>query len=111
MERFYEPSNGEITLDDQNIQVFDPTWYRSQIGFVSQEPTLFACTIRDNITFGCQQNVEKERIIEAAKLAYAHEFIESFPNGYETIVGERGVKLSGGLKIVFTCFNFFILFF
>jgi len=98
LERFYDPLEGEITLDGTNIKELDPSWYRSQIGFVNQEPTLFACTIRENITFGCTSFISEGKIIEAAKKANAHDFITSFEKGYDTLVGERGVRLSGGQK-------------
>ena len=96
LEKFYQPQSGKIYLDGIDIKKLDSSWYRSQIGFVSQEPTLFACSIKENILFGCSSPVNEDKIIEAAKKANAHEFIADFPEGYNTIVGERGVKLSGG---------------
>ncbi|GLE05827.1 hypothetical protein PINS_up015008 [Pythium insidiosum] len=65
---------------------------------VSQEPPLFACSIRDNIAYGCQHEATMDEIVEAAKAANAHDFIMSFPDGYDTVVGERGQALSGGQK-------------
>lgn len=65
---------------------------------VPQEPPLFACSIRDNIAYGCQWEPTMEEVVAAAKLANAHDFIAAFPNGYDTVVGERGLALSGGQK-------------
>ena len=95
--RLYDPSQGTIFIDDINIKELDPQYLRSSIGVVSQEPTLFAMTIADNIRYGKPHATEKE-IIEAAKAANAHEFISKFPLGYQTSVGERGTQLSGGQK-------------
>jgi len=97
LERFYDPNSGEITLDGKNIKTLDPTWIHSHIGLVSQEPVLFACSIKENITFGVK-SASMEQIIEAATRANAHQFIADFPEGYEALVGERGVRLSGGQK-------------
>lgn len=97
IERYYDPNSGSITLDGENIKNLNPAWYRRQIGYVSQEPILFATSIRENIKFG-NENVTDEQIFAAAKLANAHEFITSFEEGYDTLVGERGVRLSGGQK-------------
>lgn len=98
--RLYDPDQGTITLDGQNIKLLNPTWLRSQIGTVTQEPVLFSSTIRDNIAYGAQNpsEVSQEDIEHAAKEANAHDFIMSFPDKYETLVGERGVMLSGGQK-------------
>lgn len=95
--RFYEVSSGEILLDGTNIKNLTLTSLRENIGVVAQDVYLFSGSIRENIAYG-KQNATNEEIIEAAKLAGAHEFIESLPNGYDTYVGERGVKLSGGQK-------------
>jgi ATP-binding cassette subfamily B (MDR/TAP) protein 8 len=77
--------------------MLDPSWLRKQIGFVSQEPILFATSILENIKYGNPDATQKE-IEEAAKLANADIFIKNFPDGYNTIVGERGIQLSGGEK-------------
>ena len=95
--RFYEVSDGEILLDGTNIKELTLTSLRENIGVVAQDVYLFSGSIRENIAYG-KQNASDEEIIEAAKLAGAHEFIQSLPNGYDTYVGERGVKLSGGQK-------------
>nr|AAL74251.2 ABC transporter AbcB4 [Dictyostelium discoideum] len=97
LERFYDISNGDITIDGYSIKQLNAKWLRSRIGIVSQEPSLFATTILENLRYG-NPNATEDEIIEAAKLANAHQFISNFPKGYETIVGERGVQLSGGQK-------------
>ncbi|KAF1313854.1 Exonuclease 1, partial [Globisporangium splendens] len=100
--RFYEldreGSSGKILLDGVDIATLNPTELRGIIGAVPQEPPLFACSIRDNIAYGCQGDATEEDVIRAAKTANAHDFIMSFPDGYNTIVGERGQALSGGQK-------------
>ena len=93
--RFYEPTAGRILIDGVDIQSFTLASIRAQIGIVSQDVVLFDDTIGKNIAFGRQQATQDE-IVSAARSAYAHDFIERLPQGYETIVGERGVKLSGG---------------
>eukprot|EP01100_Stratorugosa_tubuloviscum_P009330 TRINITY_DN3903_c0_g2_i1.p1 TRINITY_DN3903_c0_g2~~TRINITY_DN3903_c0_g2_i1.p1 ORF type:complete len:750 (-),score=277.57 TRINITY_DN3903_c0_g2_i1:66-2315(-) len=98
IERFYDPEKGNIKLDGNDIKDLDFDWYHRQIGFVSQEPILFACSIKENITFGCAGEIPMEQIELAAKEANAYDFIMSFPEGFNTVVGERGVRLSGGQK-------------
>ncbi|XP_022085601.1 ABC transporter B family member 1-like [Acanthaster planci] len=93
IERFYEPGAGSIKLDGVDLSELDPTWFRRKISMVSQEPSLFACSIKENIAYG--KNAMDEEIEQAAKMANAHDFISSFEEGYETLVGERGVRLSG----------------
>ncbi|KAK3084195.1 hypothetical protein FSP39_009850 [Pinctada imbricata] len=96
IERFYDPDSGTITLGDRPLTELDPQWFRQKVSMVSQEPTLFASSIKDNIAYGQDASIEK---IEAvSKEANAHEFISTFEEGYETLVGERGVRLSGGQK-------------
>ncbi len=95
--RFYEPESGEILLDGKNIKDITLRSLRSNIGVVAQDVYLFSGTIRDNLIYG-KADATEEEIVEAAKKAGAHEFISSLPNGYDTYVGERGVKLSGGQK-------------
>jgi ATP-binding cassette subfamily B protein len=95
--RFYDPSAGRILIDGFDIRHVTIQSLRKQIGIVSQETTLFAATIRENIAFGCE-GVTQEQIIQAAKAAQAHQFILQTENGYNTQVGERGVTLSGGQK-------------
>ena len=93
--RFYEPTAGRLLIDGVDIQSFTLASLRAQIGIVSQEVVLFDDTVLNNIAFG-RQGAEEADIVKAAKLAYAHDFIERLPQGYRTMVGERGVKLSGG---------------
>ena len=95
--RFYETSSGTITLDGINIKDIDLTNLRQSMGLVSQDVFLFHGTVKDNIAYG-NNAATKTQIIEAARIAEAHEFILKLPQGYETIVGERGQKLSGGQR-------------
>jgi ATP-binding cassette subfamily B protein len=95
--RFYDPTAGRITIDGQDIRSVTLNSLRGQIGMVLQETTLFAASIRENVTFG-RPEATLEEIEAAARLAQAHDFIVQTPNGYETEVGERGVTLSGGQK-------------
>ncbi|TKW16227.1 hypothetical protein SEVIR_5G286300v4 [Setaria viridis] len=98
LEQFYRPDSGTISLDGVEIKNLKINWLRNQMGLVSQEPVLFNDTIRANIAYGKQGEVTEEELIKVAKLADAHEFISSLPQGYQTTVGERGVQLSGGQK-------------
>ncbi|TAK10925.1 MAG: ABC transporter ATP-binding protein [Anaerolineae bacterium] len=95
--RFYDPSEGRITIGGNDLREVTLDSLRSQIGIVLQETTLFSGTIRDNIAFG-KPDATMEQVTAAAKAAAAHDFIESFPEGYNTLVGERGSTLSGGQK-------------
>ncbi|XP_050298459.1 ATP-dependent translocase ABCB1 [Anthonomus grandis grandis] len=97
VQRFYDPLEGEVLVEDRNIKDLDLNWYRQNIGVVSQEPVLFDTTIAENIRYG-NIDASNEDIIQAAKMANAHIFIKGLPNGYETLVGERGAQLSGGQK-------------
>jgi ATP-binding cassette, subfamily B, bacterial MsbA len=93
--RFYEPTTGRILIDGVDIQSYTLRSIRSQVGMVSQDVVLFDDSVRNNIAFG-REDATDEDIIQAARLAYAHDFIERLPQGYQTVVGEKGVKLSGG---------------
>lgn len=95
--RFYDPIIGDIMFDGKSFRSLVVKDIRSHIGFVFQEPFLFGTTIFENILFG-KLNSTPEMVINATKLAYIHDFILSLPDGYETFIGERGVKLSGGQK-------------
>lgn len=97
LERFYEPAEGEILLDGKDLRTLDPSWLRSHIGFINQEPVLFATSILENIRYG-KPDATLEEVREAARQANAEVFIEGFPDKYDTIVGERGAALSGGQK-------------
>ncbi|XP_065859877.1 ABC transporter B family member 11-like [Euphorbia lathyris] len=98
LQRFYDPDSGHITLDGIEIQKLQLKWLRQQMGLVSQEPVLFNDTIRANIGYGKEGNASEAEIIAASELANAHKFISSLNQGYDTVVGERGVQLSGGQK-------------
>ena len=91
---------GKITIDNFDIKNLNPTWLRSQIGTVTQEPILFSSTIRENIAYGAEnpESISQAAVENAAKEANAHDFIMRFPDKYDTLVGERGVMLSGGQK-------------
>jgi ATP-binding cassette, subfamily B, bacterial len=95
--RFYDVSNGSITIDGFDIRNMTKKSLRSQIGIVQQDVFLFTGTIRENIAYG-KRNATDEEIVKAAKSAHLEKFIESLPDGYETEIGERGLKLSGGQK-------------
>ncbi|ORX89406.1 multidrug resistance protein MDR [Basidiobolus meristosporus CBS 931.73] len=106
LERFYDPTQGRILLDGLPIDQYNIRWLRRQIGLVSQEPTLFKCTVAQNIAHGligtphesCNEEKKMELIIEACKISNAHNFIMDLPQQYDTQVGERGFLLSGGQK-------------
>jgi ATP-binding cassette subfamily B protein len=93
--RFVDVASGEILIDGQNIMNIRQSDLRRNISYVPQEPILFHRTIRENIAYA-KSNATEEEILESAKRAHAHEFILNLPNGYDTLVGERGIKLSGG---------------
>ncbi|XP_054768746.2 ATP-dependent translocase ABCB1-like [Lytechinus pictus] len=95
--RFYEKLGGQILIDGNKIEDLNLRWLREHIGVVSQEPILFNCSIETNISYG-RDGVTKDEIIQAAKMANAHDFISKLPKGYDTMVGERGAQLSGGQK-------------
>ena len=96
--RFYDYTNGSITLDGIELNQYPRHYLRSQIGIVEQEPFLFSRTIRENITYGVQHEVTEEEIEAAARASAVHDVILSFPDGYTTLIGEKGVTLSGGQK-------------
>jgi ATP-binding cassette subfamily B protein AbcA/BmrA len=98
IERFYSPQSGVIRLGDDPIEQFSLASWRRQIGYVSQDSPLMAGTIRENICYGMEKAVSDEALERAAEMAYADEFIKALPNGYDTEVGERGIKLSGGQR-------------
>lgn len=95
--RFYDVSGGRVTIDGVDIRDIQMRSLRSQIGVSLQEAILFSGTIRDNIRYG-RPDASDEEVVEAARVAQAHEFITGFPQGYDTVVGQRGVNLSGGQK-------------
>ncbi|MGD8821397.1 MAG: ABC transporter ATP-binding protein, partial [Anaerolineae bacterium] len=95
--RFYDPIHGQITIDGHDLRHVELASLRSQVAVVLQDTFLFNSTVRDNLLYG-KPNASDEELVTAAQAAYAHEFIESLPDGYETDIGERGVRLSGGQK-------------
>jgi ABC transporter fused permease/ATP-binding protein len=95
--RLYDARDGIISLDGTDIKKLEPNWLRRQIGLVSQEPILISASIRDNILYG-NQTASEEDVLRAAREANADLFIRGFPEGYNTMVGERGIQLSGGQK-------------
>ncbi|KAJ6838973.1 ABC transporter B family member 19-like [Iris pallida] len=97
IERFYDPNQGQVLLDNVDIRTLQLSWLREQIGLVNQEPALFATTILENILYG-KPDATITEVEAASSAANAHSFIALLPNGYNTQVGERGVQLSGGQK-------------
>lgn len=100
VERYYQPTSGEIKIGDASINALSLYAWRNQIGYVSQESAMMAGTIRDNLTYGLEQpdKVSDDQLWKVAEMAYADKFIQTFPKGLNTEVGERGVKLSGGQR-------------
>ncbi|WP_063567719.1 ABC transporter ATP-binding protein [Paenibacillus sp. O199] len=98
LEQFYMPDAGHISYGGQAITEYSLSSWRSKIGYVSQESPLMAGTIKDNITYGLDREVTMEEIRTAAEMAYSADFIDKLPQGYDTEVGERGIKLSGGQR-------------
>jgi ATP-binding cassette subfamily B protein len=96
--RFHEYTSGRILLDGVELNQYSRAFLRRQIGIVEQEPFLFSRSIRENISYGVGQSVTDEEMERAAKAAAVHDVILTFPDGYNTLVGEKGVTLSGGQK-------------
>jgi ATP-binding cassette subfamily B protein len=96
--RFYDYTSGLISLDGVDLKMYPRDFLRNQIGLVEQEPFLFSRSIRENITYGVDREVNDEELYSASKAAAIHDVIQSFSKGYETVVGEKGVTLSGGQK-------------
>ena len=97
LERFYDIEHGEILFDNINVKQLDNGWLHKQMSLIAQDSVLFAGTIRDNISFGLN-NATESQIRQACTNANAHDFIVGFSDGYDTVVGERGVRLSGGQR-------------
>jgi subfamily B ATP-binding cassette protein MsbA len=95
--RFYDPTSGNVEIDGVDVRDYKLQWLRSQIGYVLQETVLFRGTVRENIAYG-REGATSDEIAEAARLANADEFISRMPQGYETMIGERGDTLSGGQR-------------
>ncbi|XP_057304790.1 ATP-dependent translocase ABCB1-like isoform X3 [Hydractinia symbiolongicarpus] len=98
LERFYDPFEGTVKIDNHDIKDFNVKWLRSQLGLVSQEPVLFARSIKDNIKYGLDEEIADELVQAAAEKANIHGFISNLPKGYDTMVGEKGTLISGGQK-------------
>nr|WP_275452117.1 ABC transporter ATP-binding protein [Oenococcus oeni] len=98
LERFYQPDQGTINIGNHNIENISLNSWRSQIGFVSQDSSIMAGTIRDNLTYGLKKEFSDERLWEVLQLAYADKFVDNMPKKLDTQVGERGVKVSGGQR-------------
>jgi ABC-type multidrug transport system fused ATPase/permease subunit len=94
LQRFYDPIDGSVEIDDIPVDQYNLRWLRQHIGVVSQEPVLFHTTIKENILFG-KPDVTQDQIEQAAMMANAHDFIMQLPDRYDTLVGERGAQLSG----------------
>ena len=95
--RFYDVTAGRVTIDGVDVRDVTLTSLRHAIGVISQDPFLFSATVRENITFGAP-DLDPVEVEEIARLAQAHEFVEQLPDGYDTIIGERGITLSGGQR-------------
>jgi ABC-type multidrug transport system fused ATPase/permease subunit len=95
--RFYDVTSGRVTIDGVDVRAVTLTSLRRTIGVISQDPFLFSATVRENITFGAP-GLDDEEVERIARLAQAHEFVEQLPQGYDTIIGERGITLSGGQR-------------
>jgi ABC transporter fused permease/ATP-binding protein len=95
--RFYDPQRGQVLFDGSDLRALDPRWLRGHVGTVAQEPILFSTTVAENIRYG-RPGASDAEVEEAARAANAHPFVSGFPDGYQTLVGERGVQLSGGQK-------------
>lgn len=95
--RLYDPTSGALLLDGKDLKTLNPAWLRDQVGIVSQEPILFSTSIEENVRYG-RSNATREEVLKACEVANARSFIERFPEGLNTPVGERGVQLSGGQK-------------
>ena len=99
IQRFYDADEGSVRLDGQEIKGLNLPFVRSRLGIVSQEPTLFNCSIAENIKYGDNsREVTMDQVIDAAKKANIHNFVTTLPQGYDTNVGNKGTQLSGGQK-------------
>jgi ATP-binding cassette, subfamily B, bacterial len=95
--RFYDVQQGRVTIDGADVRDVTLTSLRREIGVIAQDPFLFSATVRENLAFGRSEATEEE-LVHAARLAQAHEFVEQLPDGYDTVIGERGITLSGGQR-------------
>lgn len=97
VQRFYDPISGTVDFDGRDVRSLNIQWLRGQMGFVQQEPVLFAGSVSENVRYG-KDDASHEEVVEACKMAHAQSFVEALENQYETDVGERGAQLSGGQK-------------
>lgn len=97
VQRLYVPERGRVLIDGMDLALMDASWLRRQIGVVGQDVTLFNRSVRDNIALG-RADLPMEKVVEAARLAGAHDFVLQLPEGYDTVIGERGSQLSGGQR-------------
>src|SRR3989449_7524573 len=95
--RLYDPLKGSISIDGRDLRTLQQTSYRRLFGVVSQEALLFNATIRENIAYG-RDEISEAAVVRAAQIGNAHDFIMALPNGYDTVVGDRGIRLSGGQR-------------
>jgi ABC-type multidrug transport system fused ATPase/permease subunit len=95
--RFYDVTGGRVTIDGADVRDVKLSSLRRSIGIVAQDPFLFSASVRENISFGAPDATDED-VVRAARLAQAHEFIDELPDGYETVIGERGITLSGGQR-------------
>jgi ATP-binding cassette subfamily B protein len=95
--RFYDVQRGSVTIDGVDVRHLELTSLRNAIGVIAQDPFLFSATVRENISFG-RADATADEVERAARLAQAHEFVEALPEGYDTVIGERGITLSGGQR-------------
>jgi len=93
----YRPTEGELTINGHDVNAVQAEDLRASVGVVFQDSSLFSGTVRENIAYG-KPGATDEEVVEAAKAAFAHDFISAFPDGYDTVIGERGLRLSGGQK-------------
>src|SRR6185295_8175526 len=95
--RFYDVQAGRVTIDGADVRELTLNSLRREIGVIAQDPFLFSATVRENLAFG-RPAATDEQLVQAARLAQAHEFVERLPGGYDTVIGERGITLSGGQR-------------
>ncbi|XP_071479160.1 ATP-dependent translocase ABCB1-like [Diadema antillarum] len=98
LERFYDPEEGTVSVDGKSIKDLNVQWLRANMAIVSQEPILFARSVKENIEYSVDGELDEDSIEKVAKMANIHDFISSLPTGYDTLVGEKGTQLSGGQK-------------
>lgn len=98
LQRFYDVDGGSVTIDGNDVRALDLRWLRTHIGYVQQEPQLFGMTVRENITYGIDRDITDKEIEDVCREANAFDFVDAWPDKFDTMVGERGITLSGGQK-------------